>query len=135
MMVDEQAENSAPQAENDDLDVHLDDVQDSESLSFVENSPNLFQRLRRMVYKLPVERYREQTQRLRELNWTIDTYPEAASNYVLRGELYILMNRDEAARTDFEYAITLLDNEEWRWGIGAQALRDRAFEGLSKLEE
>lgn len=122
-----QAQDSAPQTDD------AGGRGDSEDVAFVDDTPTWWQRLRRMVYKLPVERYREQAQRLRELNWTIETYPDAASNYVLRGELYARMHRDAAARADFEHALALIREDDSRWGIIAQALQDRAVDGLAKL--
>lgn len=70
--------------------------------------------------------------RLYNLNWAISAYPDAAANYVLRGELLLSMRDSIGAAADFrralELAVTDVENEDW--GLVAQALQDRALVGL-----
>lgn len=106
----------------------------TDGFSFLDNQPSWWQRIRRWFYETPVERYRIREQRLRHLNTAIEVHPDAASNYVVRGELYVLMQRDAAAKADFQRALALLDEQDTRWGIATQALKDRALEGLATLD-
>lgn len=73
--------------------------------------------------------------RLISLTHAIEMYPDAPSNYVLRGEWYLKRGDIDAAVDDFQQAITLADAqyETSRWGIVAQTTRDRALEGLSQV--
>jgi tetratricopeptide (TPR) repeat protein len=70
--------------------------------------------------------------RLRLLNRAIEGSPEAAVNYVLRGEYWLEMGNAEAARVDFEKAIEIEQVALARsdWGYLQQALLDRAEHGL-----
>lgn len=71
-------------------------------------------------------------QRLADLDAAIARAPEAAVNYVLRGELLLKHGAAEPAVADFEQALHLAEAElaASRWGISAQAARDRALTGL-----
>ncbi|GAB4519596.1 MAG: hypothetical protein OHK0046_28720 [Anaerolineae bacterium] len=66
---------------------------------------------------------------------TIERFPEAPANYVLRGEHYLNLQQLEAAEADFRRALQLIDEpiENNRWGVVAQSLRDRAQHGLTKI--
>lgn len=72
-------------------------------------------------------------QRLLALDEAIARVPSAAVNYVVRGELLLLLHgaADEAA-ADFQQALHLAEAEmaASRWGISAQVTRDRALTGL-----
>lgn len=72
--------------------------------------------------------------RLRSLNQTIELYPDAASNYVLRGELFLNVGEYAMAEADFRMALTLAETqfEISDWGLVEQATRDRAQEGLKR---
>ena len=74
-------------------------------------------------------------QRLNELSDAINIHPDAAVNYVLRGEIYAQMGDTEAAQVDFEKALALIatQKENDRWGITAQALQDRALRALQQI--
>lgn len=71
-------------------------------------------------------------QRLANLDAAVQQFPEAASNYLLRGEFLLEQGRYEAAAADFEQAIeqAQAEYEGRRWGVVAQSVRDRALEKL-----
>ncbi len=73
--------------------------------------------------------------RLAELNRTISTYPDAAVNYVLRGEIYAGMGEYGLAQADFEQGLMLAEAqfETSDWGFMAQTVRDRALVGLDRV--
>ena len=70
--------------------------------------------------------------RLRVLSDAIRLHPSAAINYVLRGELYLRNEQTTEAIEDFLNAIEKAEAEapQQRWGLQAQAVRDRALYGL-----
>ncbi|MGB7339895.1 MAG: hypothetical protein WBC91_13450 [Phototrophicaceae bacterium] len=96
---------------------------------------SLLQSVRRFFYKTKQEREADHRTRLYMLNQAIETYPEAAVNYLFRGELYIEMNIYEAAQVDLQTALDLAatqyDND--RWGLGSQAIQDRAIRALQSI--
>jgi hypothetical protein len=81
-------------------------------------------------------RPRPVNERLAELNQTIADHPNAAINYVLRGELYLNKGEIALAQADFRWAFTLADAdfEASNWGLVAQVVRDRALDGLREAE-
>ena len=76
------------------------------------------------------------TQRLHALDEAIHQYPDAPSNYVQRGELYLEMRRYDEAAADFALALALSSAqvEQSDWGVVAQMLQDRAQRGLKKAQ-
>lgn len=96
---------------------------------------SIWQVIRRFFYKNKSERDAEQRTRLYMLNQAIETYPEAAVNYLLRGELYIEMKIHEAAQKDLQTAIDLAETQykNDRWGLGSQAIQDRATRALKRI--
>lgn len=70
--------------------------------------------------------------RLWDLDQTIAAYPDAPSNYVLRGELYLEIGEYELAYADFQRALALAEQQTQNsdWGIIAQAMQDRAQDGI-----
>lgn len=70
--------------------------------------------------------------RLRLLNRAIEQHPDAAVNYVLRGEYWLEHDNLQQAEVDFSAAIALgmADLETSDWGFLQQALIDRARQGL-----
>lgn len=73
--------------------------------------------------------------RLNELTDAIALSPEAASNYVLRGELYLDMREYALAEADFQrgYELAEAQFEVADWGVMEQVMRDRALVGLQKV--
>lgn len=71
-------------------------------------------------------------QRLAHLNKAIDQYPDAPSNYLLRGELYLEARHYHDATEDFYKALELAADEyvDSSWGILSASVRDRAMDGL-----
>jgi hypothetical protein len=65
-----------------------------------------------------------------ELDRTIDRYPEAASNFVLRGELLLKQGQAERAKADFLRAYVTDD----QFGFVAQMTQDRALDGLKRAK-
>jgi tetratricopeptide (TPR) repeat protein len=74
--------------------------------------------------------------RLAVLNDAIDLYPEAAMNYVLRGELLLKSGRIEQSIRDLERALALAQRafETNNWGVVAQVVQDRAQRGLERAQ-
>jgi hypothetical protein len=75
--------------------------------------------------------------RLRELNVAIEVYPDAAVNYVLRGEYFLETRQLHLAEADFETALSLAEKqvETDSWGIVNQYVVDRALMGLNSIEQ
>jgi hypothetical protein len=73
--------------------------------------------------------------RIEVLSLAIERYPEAAVNYVLRGEAWLAVGNRVNALDDFRAALALASDavETARWGYVEQALADRAREGLRQL--
>lgn len=73
--------------------------------------------------------------RIEVLSLAIERYPDAAVNYVLRGEAWLALGDDAKALDDFRAALALADDaaSSARWGYVEQALADRAREGLRQL--
>lgn len=69
---------------------------------------------------------------LAELTAHIEAYPEDPSNYVIRGEVYMEMREYALAAADFQQGYELAEAQFTTadWGFMAQALRDRALDGL-----
>jgi hypothetical protein len=85
--------------------------------------------------------YRQQKQILREnrieiLTEAIERDPEAAVNYVLRGEAFLQKNAENEAAADFNRALELAERqaEDADWGYIDRAVADRAREGLRRVE-
>jgi tetratricopeptide (TPR) repeat protein len=75
--------------------------------------------------------------RLRHLNRAIEQNPDAAVNFVLRGEYWLALGVYTNAIQDFEDAIVLA-RQEWtfsEWGYLFQAMIDRAEQGLRLARE
>jgi tetratricopeptide (TPR) repeat protein len=96
--------------------------------------PSIWGRLRRWVWPSASERRERIGQRLHELNRAIEHYPDAPANFVVRGELYLETGAVELAIQDFSRALELATEqfEESDWGVLAQAMRDRAQQGLEE---
>lgn len=77
-------------------------------------------------------RVEDEGARLRTLSDAIRLHPNGAINYVLRGELYLHNEQLDEAIEDFLNAIEKAEAEapQQRWGLQAQAVRDRALYGL-----
>ena len=96
----------------------------------------LWQNLRRAFLPTYGERAEQVVRRVSHLSRTIESSPDSPTNYVLRGELYLETGDYTAAASDFRTALDLatarVENEDW--GIIAQAMQDRAQEGLAEAE-
>ena len=68
------------------------------------------------------------------LSESIERYPEAPSNYVIRGEALLDEGQNEWAAHDFTAALQLAEAQAQaaNWGYIYQALYDRAQEGLRR---
>ncbi len=78
------------------------------------------------------ENYSPPALRLQLLNRAIEGSPEAAVNFVLRGEYWIEHEVWDQAIADFETAIELAETEleTSDWGYVQQGLLDRTQQGL-----
>ena len=77
----------------------------------------------------------EREQRLANLNRAVTQYPDAAANYLLRGELHAEMRRYDDAAADLQRVVTLAGDAyaARRWGVVAQTVRDRALYLLDEV--
>lgn len=98
-----------------------------------EPRPSLWETLRRWFIGV---RHQRQL-RIDRLTESIEQYPDAAANYLLRGEIWLEQRHYELARADFEQALALAEAQfaDAAWGIAAQAIMDRAREGLRQVEQ
>lgn len=94
--------------------------------------PSFWQRLQRLFVGSPTD----VAARLEQLTRAINDSPDAAVNYVLRGEVYMDMGEYALAHADFQrgYEIAEAHFEIADWGLLDQALRDRALAGLNKAQ-
>ncbi len=96
----------------------------------VADNLSLRERLRRLSGSGDMARRRD------DLTQMIVEQPEAASNYILRGELLLEAGDYGAATEDFRRGLELAAQqvETADWGLVAQALQDRALAGLERAE-
>lgn len=74
--------------------------------------------------------------RMDRLDRAIALYPDAPSNYVLRGEVSIKLGEYARAADDFRHALELAtaQTQTDEWGLIAQSIQDRARYGLERAE-
>lgn len=120
---------------DDDLDLALEDTDEEFSAKSQSDMLSLWQRIRRFFFTTSAEKRAETRLRLTALTRAIETYPSSAVNYVLRGELHLELEQMDLAQEDFEQAIALAEEqyENDRWGLGSQAILDRARHGLQQI--
>ncbi len=99
---------------------------DGELLVAAPPAPPVWKRLVDAVLGMP------RRQRLEAITAVIEADPDAAANYVIRGELYLESREYALAAVDFERGLELVERElaAADWGIFDQMLRDRALMGL-----
>lgn len=97
--------------------------------------PTLWQRIRVLLFGR-IGSIEEATARLWNLTQAIESGPDSATNYVLRGELYLSLGDIETAQQDFAHALELASAqlETEQWGLLAQAAQDRAEKGLARTK-
>ena len=97
---------------------------------------SFWHRVRRFFFQTAGEKAAEQRQRMADLNRAISDNPQAAANYLLRGELRLERGQYELARHDFMQAIELAEAqfENDQWGLVAQSVMDRARERLRQVK-
>ena len=73
--------------------------------------------------------------RLQELARAIERYPSTPTNYVLRGEVYLVLNQHALAAADFNRALDLAGArlDQLPWGYATAAFIDRARTGLRRV--
>lgn len=71
---------------------------------------------------------------LETLGLAIQRHPDAPSNYVVRGEMYLAMGAVLEAASDFRRALHLAESgaETAAWGFVYSSLADRARDGLRR---
>jgi tetratricopeptide (TPR) repeat protein len=116
-----------------DVDTTADDPQRPVSLTGYRLSFGEWVRFRILGEDIPAQKENQ----LRELVNAIERHPDAAVNYVLRGELYLKARQWDEAREDFRMALSLARSqyESSAWGVLAQGVQDRAIQGLRLLGE
>jgi len=131
---EEQAEDFLPEsiAQDDEVEAAHESVFDEKA----KNLPaSLLQKMRRFFFKTAQERAAEQQRRLQELNLAIEWHPDAAVNYLIRGELFLEQKQYILAQDDFETALDLAEAQLQgaRWAVAAQGIRDRALHQLDQV--
>lgn len=91
--------------------------------------------IRRFFFKTASEKVAERHARLAVLDRAIETYPDVAINYLLRGEIRLEIHDYDLAQQDLQTALELAEAqyENDRWGLGSQAIQDRARHGLQRI--
>ncbi|GAB5491828.1 MAG: hypothetical protein Phog2KO_20430 [Phototrophicaceae bacterium] len=122
-----------PEVEN-DLAPSFEDTETSSAKPKNER-PSLWETIRRFFFATSAEKRDNHRLRLTALTSAIDMYPLSAANYVLRGELHLELKQMDLAQEDFEQAIVLAEEQyqQDRWGLGSQAILDRARYGLQQI--
>lgn len=97
----------------------------------------IWQRVRRWVVPSVEDLRDEYDQRLAELNDAVALHPDDPTNYMLRGEAYLEINKPEFALADFEKAFETASGrlEQTHWGFVMQVVQDRAQRGLLKAKQ
>ena len=115
-----------------------EEMDDDDSLSYseVQSQPGLLSMIIGFFFQTPAARNREISQRINELNVSIEFAPDSATNYVLRGELFLERKEYHLAQADFQTALNIAEafDETDGWGLIEQAMQDRAIEGLKKVQ-
>lgn len=72
---------------------------------------------------------------LRALNLAIEIYPNAAANYLARGDYFRYERAFELAAEDYLRALMLVNQEiaQSRWGFAPQAVRDSILLRLQEM--
>jgi len=72
---------------------------------------------------------------LRALNLAIEIYPDAAANYMARGDYFRQQREFVLAAADYRRALELVNQElaRSRWGFTAQAVRDSVLLRLQEM--
>lgn len=111
-------------------------VADEDFTPTTPSQPNLLETIIGFFFRTPAQRERDRSRRLRELNVSIEYSPDSPTLYVLRGELFLERKEYHLAEADFKTAIDVADefDPEDGWGLVTQAMRDRALEGLEKVQ-
>ncbi len=94
----------------------------------LENTLSRWQQIKGLFLQTGAERAEEQRLRLQALTRAIEIHPDAAVNYLLRGELHLELEQWDLAHEDLLNALELAQIQwsEDRWGMTAQAVMDRA---------
>lgn len=117
------------------IDTDLDSAAQMDADAPTTSAPEtLWERVRRSLLPTPAEQAARYEQRLALLDEAVARHPQASSNYVLRGELYLEAGFYDFAVMDFQKALELASRqlETERWGVITQTMRDRAYDGLNR---
>ena len=98
---------------------------------------SVWDKLRRWLRPTQEEQMAGVGDRLLALNEAIEDAPDVAVNYLARAELLLEIGRVVEAIDDFERVEVLAakDFDDRRWGVVAQALRDRAKRGMEEAQK
>lgn len=115
-------------------DTFIEDDEESHPMDWTQ--PSLWSQVIGFFFQTSARRRQEQSRRLNELSVSIEFAPNSATNYVLRGELFLERKAYHLAQDDFEIALELAEDfdPEEGWGLIEQVMRDRALEGLEKTQ-
>lgn len=109
-------------------------TEDEESHPMYQTEPSWLSQIIGFFFQTSARRRQEQSRRLNELSVSIEFAPNSATNYVLRGELFLERKAYHLAQDDFEVALELAESfdAEEGWGLIEQVMRDRALDGLKQ---
>lgn len=128
------AEERASLVSNENAEARESAAAQDGAVGFASASPTVVTRspLHRLRAALSGEMHRQH--RRQSLDRAIADFPEAAVNYLLRGELLLREGDFDGADADFERALARASAqfEEAAWGLSAQIVRDRAVWGLAE---
>lgn len=124
-----QTADSSVMTEADAVEEHIDHP-------MYQSQPGLLETIVGFFFRTSAQKERDRSRRLRELNVSIEYSPNSPTLYVMRGELFLDRKEYHLAQADFETAIEIADefDPEAGWGLVTQAMRDRALEGLHKVQ-
>lgn len=134
-MTQETHEPSLEEEQDDALAPHTDEEVAHTAIQTNLDDLSLWQLIRRFFYKTATERRQEREWRMQQLDDAIEHQPNAAVNYLLRGELYYEAKQYNLARADFAQAkaFAVVQLEDERFGLAAQAIQDKAERYLQLL--
>ena len=112
-----------------------DEQQNEDLISEETASIPFWQMIRRFFFQTSRERETDLRHRMEQLTIAIELYPDAASNYLQRGEVREQLGYYELAQDDFLKALELTEQQfaGARWGIGSQLVRDTAQQRLQEV--
>ncbi len=98
---------------------------------------SVWERLTAWLLPTAGEKREQQLARIHQLTRALSREPGSAASYISRGEVYLEAGDSQAAAADFRQALALAETQfkTDTWGVVAQAVRDRALQGLQQARK